>query len=206
MADRRDALKIIGAIGTTCAFPYSADELYGQHDHGSPEATAPAVTKPVFFNDAEFETVKALADLIIPSGETPGALAAGVPGYIDLVVNAQASWKKLFREGLAWIDVRSSTVHGKPFRQLNEEQQTALVDPICRAADAIRPPLAPAAGNARRRATARRNDVPLEVQFFKAFKSMTADGYFTSKAGLVETLGYKGNTVLGEFPTCIHEH
>jgi len=31
MANRRESLKIIGAIGTTCAFPFSADELYGQH-------------------------------------------------------------------------------------------------------------------------------------------------------------------------------
>jgi gluconate 2-dehydrogenase gamma chain len=206
MADRRDALKIIGAIGTTCAFPYSADELYGQHDHGTSETAAPIITKPVFFSDAEFETVKVLADLIIPAGDTPGALAAGVPGYIDLVVNAQVSWKKLFRDGLEWLDARSSADHGRLFRQLNEEQQVAIVEPLCRAADAIRPPLAPAAGNSRRRATARRNDVPMEVQFFKAFKSMTADGYFTSKAGLVDTLGYQGNTVLGEFPTCIHEH
>jgi hypothetical protein len=35
---------------------------------------------------------------------------------------------------------------------------------------------------------------------------MTADGFWTSKQGLVDTLGYKGNTVLAEFPTCEHEH
>ena len=28
--DRRGALKIISAIGATCAYPFASDELYGQ--------------------------------------------------------------------------------------------------------------------------------------------------------------------------------
>jgi len=35
METRRDTLKIIGAIGTTCAFPFAANDLYGQHQHGA---------------------------------------------------------------------------------------------------------------------------------------------------------------------------
>jgi len=36
---------------------------------------------------------------------------------------------------------------------------------------------------------------------------MTADGYYTSRAGLVEDLGYLGNQVLAEFPECkLDEH
>jgi hypothetical protein len=36
---------------------------------------------------------------------------------------------------------------------------------------------------------------------------MTADGYYTSRVGLVDELGYKGNTVLAAFPECTHpEH
>jgi hypothetical protein len=38
-------------------------------------------------------------------------------------------------------------------------------------------------------------------------KSMTADAYYTSQIGLVQELGYKGNTVLASFPGCDHpEH
>ena len=33
---------------------------------------------------------------------------------------------------------------------------------------------------------------------------MTADGYYTSRIGLVQELGYKGNTVLRQFPECTH--
>ncbi|HUQ90072.1 MAG TPA: gluconate 2-dehydrogenase subunit 3 family protein [Bryobacteraceae bacterium] len=199
MPDRRDALKIIGAIGTTCAFPFSADELYGQHDHGSAEA-AKLPEKPSFFTAQEFETVKRLADLIIPPTDTPGAVDAGVPFYIDYVVNSSAAWKALFREGLQWLD------RGKaPFADLTERQQIAMLKPLAAAADRMKPPVRVAP--TQRAAAARRpREAPMEVRFFKAFKSMTADGYFTSKAGLVETLGYTGNTVLAEFPTCLHEH
>lgn len=203
MAERRDALKILGSISATCAFPFSADELYGQHEHTAAMAPPAALPKPVFFTAAEFESVKTLADVIIPATDTPSASAAGVPAYIDYVVNSSQSWKTLFREGLAWLNGQSTSRFGKNFAKLNEQQQIQMVEPLCTAADQIKPPLDIATGT---RATARRKGIAMEVQFFKAFKSMTADGYFTSKDGLVDTLGYKGNTVMGEFPVCEHEH
>ncbi|MBI3680968.1 MAG: gluconate 2-dehydrogenase subunit 3 family protein [Acidobacteria bacterium] len=192
MADRRDALKIIGAIGATCAFPFSADELYGQHEHGSSEPAGPPA-KPSFFTRQELETVECLAGLIIPPTGTPGAVEAGVPMYIDFVVAGNQEWKTLFREGLAWLDQQARAKHGKHFRELSEAVQTALLAPLCEAADRMRAPS---------RSSRRRKDAAIEIQFFKAFKSMTADGYFTSRAGLVDTLGYKGNTVLEKFPAC----
>lgn len=43
--------------------------------------------------------------------------------------------------------------------------------------------------------------------FFKTLKDMTIDGYYSSEIGLVQGLGYKGNTFLAEFPGCQHpEH
>ena len=38
---RRHALKMLGTIGLTCAFPFSGDELYGQHVHGTLAQSAP---------------------------------------------------------------------------------------------------------------------------------------------------------------------
>lgn len=192
MPDRRDTLRIIGAVGTTCAFPFSADELYGQHQHGDAAAEVKPPARPAFFSDKEFDAVKALADLIIPPTDTPGAVAAGVPFYIDAVVASNREWGKLFREGLAWLEEQSAVANGKRFHMLDEETQTGILAPLVKSADRRRPDKLQGAA--------------LEVRFLKAFKSMTADGYFTSKAGLVDTLGYKGNTVLAEFPTCIHEH
>jgi hypothetical protein len=162
MSDRRDALKIIGAIGTTCAFPFSADELYGQHAHGTaPEAQLP---KPSFFTPDELAKITKIADLIIPRTDTPGAVDAQVPAYIDYVCSRNQTLAKTVREGLkstvATIDV-------------------ALLTKL----DAEHSP------------------------FFTAMKNLTADGFYTSRIGLVEELGYKGNSVLAAFPVCeIPEH
>ena len=48
-------------------------------------------------------------------------------------------------------------------------------------------------------------DVP-GAKFFAAVKNLTADGYYTSYAGLVQELGYQGNQVLSSFEGCVHEH
>lgn len=44
-------------------------------------------------------------------------------------------------------------------------------------------------------------------RFFRLLKNMTIDGYYSTETGLVEELGYQGNTYLAEFPGCTHpEH
>lgn len=177
--NRRDTLKIIGAIGATCAFPYASDELYGQHVHVSGQAAK--IGPPVFFKPEEFKMISRVADLIIPATDTPGALLAGVPSYIDLVVSRNSEHQTVYRQGLAWLE-------SKRFLELGEDDQIALLEPLCAAADT---------GRARSDA---------EV-FFKTIKNMTADGYYTSKAGLTTELGFKGGAVLAQFPSCeVPEH
>src|SRR5918992_3958321 len=136
---RRDALKILGAIGGTCAFPFSANELYGQqapvtppkqvHQHaGPPErpVAVPGRVKPGYFSDTEFEVISKLAELIIPATDTPGALEAGVPAYIDSVVGANKELQAIFRPGLVALDEKSRREHGEPFIKLSNEQQIAV--------------------------------------------------------------------------------
>lgn len=178
MSDRRETLKIIGAVGITCAFPYGADELYGQHVH--PEGEQAAAAAPRFFNPDEMKVISRVADLIIPVTDTPGAVAAGVPAYIDLVVSTNKSHQKTFRDGLAWLA-------GKQFMALSEAGQIGILEPLCEAVD-------------------RQLRSGVDVAFFRAMKGMTADGYYTSKAGLNLELGFKGGAVLAEYPECIHEH
>ncbi|MBI1788468.1 MAG: gluconate 2-dehydrogenase subunit 3 family protein [Acidobacteria bacterium] len=189
MESRRESLKIIGAIGATCAFPFAADELYGQHAH--PPSRPPAVPEepfqPMFFKKAEYQALSRLADLIIPPTGTPGAVGAGVPRYIDQVVSANAEHRTRFRAGLRWLDRESKKRFGKRFVRLTEERQTELLAPLSQAVDARRARTAP-------------------EHFFRVVKNMTADGYYTSRTGLVEELGYAGNTVLAQFPECLHEH
>ena len=188
--ERRETLKIIGAIGSTCAFPFSSDELYGQHaGHAAVALQQAALPPPRFFTKAELETIMRLADLIIPATDTPGAVAAGVPAYIDFVVTDNDRLKKLYRDGLAWLDTQARKSGGKRFVDLGESKQVAIMTPLCEEADQPERPREQAG-----------------VAFFRAVKGMTADGFFTSKEGLVDALKYTGNTVLSKFPACTHEH
>ncbi|MBM3773678.1 MAG: gluconate 2-dehydrogenase subunit 3 family protein [Acidobacteria bacterium] len=174
MDSRRDTLKIIGAIGTTCAFPFSADELYGQHEHPPAPAGAKPPPAPRFFGRAEFETISQMAETIIPATGTPGAIAAGVPAYIDSVVFADRGQQKLCRQGLRSLDARAGKQFGRPFRRLAEPERIELLE----------------------RMTAE--------PFFQLIKNLTADGYYTSRAGMVEELGFQGGSVLAGFPGCNH--
>jgi len=180
---RRNALKIISAIGATCAFPYASDELYGQtaaehrHENAPP---APAATKPSFFTEADFKVVSRIADLIIPATDTPGAIGAGVPIYIDTVIAKNKAQQTLVTEGLQWLAE-------KKFIELTDVEQLAILEPLCEKSDA---------GDLKQR----------PVQFFHLMKNLTADGYYTSQTGLMKELSYSGNTAMAEFPTCVHEH
>jgi hypothetical protein len=192
--DRRGALKILGAIGASCACPIAGEELFGRTmdepalpHHHSVGAPAPLPAIPRFFAADDFQTISRIADLIIPQTDTPGAVAAGVPFYIDLVVSRNSGQQSLMNDGLRWLDEEALRSANTRFLALNEQQQLAILLPLCESADT---------GKTAGRLT----------QFFVLLKGLTADGYYTSQAGLIQELGYKGNTVLASFPECVHEH
>ena len=139
MESRRDALKIIGAIGVTCAFPFGADELYGQqasHAHHAMQGEPPnGPYHPSFFSPSEMNTLSKLSDTIIPPTDTPGASVAGVPQYIDLIVSASEDRRKQYREGLVWLDQHANEKYAKPFGELTEEQRIEILSPLSEAAD-----------------------------------------------------------------------
>ncbi|MGA8028608.1 MAG: gluconate 2-dehydrogenase subunit 3 family protein [Bryobacteraceae bacterium] len=176
--DRRSVLKIIGAIGATCAYPFAGDELFGQTEHAHQH-----VPSSRFFNDADFQLISRIADLIIPETDTPGAIGAGVPAYIDLVIGRDLDQQLLVADGLRWLDSQA----GGRFIDLPEEQQLSILQPLCEASDTD-------------------TNRSRSVQAFALLKRLTADGYYTSKIGLIDELGYKGNTAMSSFPDCVHEH
>ena len=186
-SDRRSVLKIIGAIGATCAYPYAGDELFAQAptEHNHPAAPS---NPAHFLNEADFRTVSRIADLIIPETNTPGASGAGVPAYIDMVIARDADQQQLVADGLRWLDAEAARgIKGKKFIDLSEDAQYKILEPLCEAADSG-------------------SSLARNVQFFALIKKLTADGYYTSKTGLINELGYTGNKVLSSFEGCVHEH
>jgi hypothetical protein len=225
---RRQALKILGTIGATCAFPFGSDELYGQHVlllHGQTPAGGPY--QPSFFTAPEFAVLSQLADVIIPETETPGAVRAGVPDYIDRVVSLNREHQPLARAGLAWLTSEAQRRFAREYGSLDEAQHAALLQPLSDAVDRevqeqqqaryrtipggrvyyfavtdAAPPARPAVA-----VRNDRSDAGMPARFFRLIKNLTADGYYTSRVGLLDELGYVGNTYRASFPQCqVPEH
>ena len=128
---RRQALKMLGAIGATCAFPFPGDELYGQHVHTTlAQAPAGQPYAPAFFTPAEYATLSKLTDVIIPATETPGATQAGVPEYIDRVVSLNKEHQPLIRAGLAWLEQQAKARFSREFQALGEVDHIAILQPL----------------------------------------------------------------------------
>jgi len=192
--NRREIIKGVAVgLGTVTGLPILEPQANAQGHHHP--VTIPLIADrisakaPTFFDTHQYATITELASLIIPTDETPGAREAKVNEYIDMIVSEGSdSLKKLYRDGLKWLDKTSRSRHGKLFIQLSNQQQVELLTEI---------------SHQMRNASA---NLPLQAKFFKQVKEATVDGFYTSKIGLDE-LGYKGNTVLDEFPGCTHpEH
>ena len=191
--DRREAIKGVAVgVGTLTSFPILNNIAAAQgHQHhvAVPLVAEVATSKaPSFFNKHQYAAITELASLIIPTDETPGAREAKVNEYIDMIVGESSlDIKKVYLDGLAWLDKHSNAQHRKKFIDLTNKQQVEILTEISNIKN-----------------TTRENE--LQAKFFKAIKDITIDGFYTSKVG-IEELGYIGNTVLDEFPGCTHpEH
>ena len=153
-------------------------------------AQAGANWKPQFFDAHQNETLITLTDLIIPATDTPGAKAALVNRYLDLLYNEETGENQQeIIQALAWFDGRSLSLHNKPFVSLTKAQQTALLKPLADPSKAI-------------------PEDEAGVKAFDFIKELTIFGYYTSKIGLDEELRYQGDTYNTSFPgACTHpEH
>ena len=189
---RRRALKVIAmGAGAASILPILEEDGSGQHQHPRAEAgkpTGPAVqstSRSRFFNAREMATIATISELIIPADEqSPGAQAAGVPAFIDLMVSESPNETRLlWRDGLAAIEKRSQKRFSTAFNDATPEQQTSLLKAISK--NEFEP-------------------VTLEERFFTAIKNLTINGYYTSEIGIHQELRYKGNTYLKEFLGCTH--
>lgn len=185
---RRTALKGL-AVGLGTSLPVLNSNAFAQgHQHGAAAKPAAAATsaqaaKPKFFSAEQMALIATISELIIPTDDhSPGAIAAEVPAFIDLMISeSPAETKKLWTDGLDAMNKGSQAKNKVAFNAATKEQQIALLTEVSK--NEMKP-------------------TTLEEKFFRAIKGMTIDGYYTSKIGIHEELQYKGNTYLKEFKGC----
>ena len=85
--------------------------------HSCQKAPAPLDWTPAFLDDAQSRLVSTLSEMIVPRTDTPGALDAGVPQFIDQILAEclSDSQRQLFIDGLDNLNAISNQAHGEEF-------------------------------------------------------------------------------------------
>ncbi len=140
---------------------------------------------PKFFKPAQYKTLQALCQAIIPPDDrSGGALEARAPEFIDLLTSENEDYQRRLGGGLMWLDATCLKRYDKVYLRCSRSEQQEILDLIAYRANADK-------------------DTSLTpgVSFFSFLRDLTVDGYFTSEIG-IRYLGYIGNTFLNEFPGC----
>lgn len=168
--NRRNAIKQTALVigGTTI----STSLLTGLLTSCQPE---PGITwTPVFLDENEGATLTRALDTLIPTTDTPGALDAGVPEFLDKLAKdyLPKEDQEKFRAGLAKMNADSEEKYGKSFAKASKEQQTELITQYDNEAFGENP----------------KDDEAIE--FYRDFKSSAGWAFCTSERGAKEHLQF----------------
>jgi len=169
--ERRELLKMMGAsVGATMAIPQSAFARLGDPFDSS---------ELNFFRPSQREQVAMIAEAIIPKTDTPGAIDAGVPGWIEVIVQDcfEPADQKVIVEGLADLMRRCQEAHRKDISQLTGPEQVSFLtkmhhDTLGEKREAQK------AGN------------PQRKTFLEQFKDLTKLCYVGSEVGATEAFDF----------------
>ena len=163
--DRRELLALLGIAGPAIA-GLTPEQLFAV----SRRQQAGGRSVPGILDAHQRALVDQVSEMIMPATDTPGARAAGVTDFVDLIVTEyyHDDERAAFVRGLADLDSRAQADFAKGFLDLAEPQQAAILTGMDAEARAM-PPGAPA-------------------QFFPRIKSLTLYGYYTSEIGSREEL------------------
>ena len=136
---------------------------------------------PVFFDAQQFSIVERVVDLIIPETDTPGAHAAGVHHFIDLMLAewASAERRARYQQGLRTIDERARADAANDFVSISVAEQLSILQALDRESHADGAP----------------------DTFFREFKKMVLFGYYSSEAGATIELRY--DPIPGDYEPCV---
>jgi hypothetical protein len=186
---RRDVLRVLCAAAVAPVLPQEVTFLLRQ---AQPPAGYALRTLTLHQN----AVVVAMIDLIIPATETPGAKAARVNEFMDVILTdwATADERERFLAGLDDVDTQANAVFGNNFLDASVVQQTALLRALDDSVDwAQGLPREPGVSSSRA-------FNQLRGEFFRSFKLMTIHGYYTSEIGQTQEL--KLEIIPGAFHGC----
>ncbi len=165
MIDRRTALAGVAAMFGSALFP--------------PIARAAGLAQPVppinqgppsvaVFTAPQRALMTALSERVLPTTDTPGAIAAGVPAFIEKMLAdwAEPGDRAPIVAGLDAIEARSQRDYRTSAAKATPAQQDALLT------------------------LAMNDQMPGGKTFFEAFRQLVITGYYTSEIGMTQEREY----------------
>lgn len=186
---RREVVKLLGMAPLAGVLGWSLQDVERAAAHVHALAADPVARQayaPAFFTEAEWRTVRLLADYVIPKDERSGsATDSGAPEWMDFMMayetTSDASRASL-RSGLAWFEAEHMKRFGRDFAAATDAERRQVLDDVAWPRKA-RPEMADG------------------VAFFTRFRNMTAAAFFSSQMGWKD-LQYMGHTFVPEWKGC----
>jgi hypothetical protein len=153
MMKRREAVKFLSLAAGALLAPNVSQRAFGQDNLA------------VGSLSAAHETLLAeLADVIIPTTDTPGAKAAGVEKFIIRTVRDcfSSEEREQFYAGLRKFEAECQSKFSAPYAALSSEKKVDFL----------------------------KSFAPQNKTFFSKLKQLTVTGYFTSEIGATQALAY----------------
>ena len=171
--DRRTLLALLAAGVAEAHLEAAAGRLLAWQ-------AAPSAYTPSFFTRDEHRLVDEASELILPATtRSPGARAARVADYLDLVVgHSPIETQQAWRRELTALDARARDERGRGFVALDDAGRRAVLDALC---------------------THEEHPGDDATRAFVRLKHATIDAYYSTAIGLRQELGYLGPQMLAEF-------
>lgn len=212
--DRREMVRLLGGVlAVPMLSGYSGEELLALGRRLNARAT---LDSPLaLFDPHQRATVSAIAERIIPETDTPGAGAAGVPEFIELIVaeHYTAAERARFMDGLKNVDARSRSRFGRDLAGAAPAQQDEIlgaleeeVGPVLPKKLAGKKPVEPSQQPEEKPAEKPREARPEKIvetpaPFWHQIKFLTIYGYYTSKVGVTREL--RSAVIPGRYDPCL---
>ena len=188
--ERREALRLMGAASV---FSVLSSDLFAATLQAQLAENKAGTLRTL--SPAQNEIVVTMSDVMIPATGTPGAKAAKVNEFIDLILTEWATdeERKIFLEGLVEADRRTNALFGHGFAAASAKEQATVVQ-----------------GFDEELAASRNEKLPKEVRpweltllnpFFAQMRRLTLVGYYTSSIGQEQEL--KVDIIPGALHGCV---
>lgn len=155
------------------------------HSSAPPEPPLLRNYRPRFFSTEDFAALQAFTEILIPTDDTPGAHEAHCAHYIDFVLDSSTGYapevQKEWRAAMAAL--KQAGFHAAD--KAGQEKLVAEMSRPEREQGATHPAYAA----------------------YRLIKQQNTFAFYTSRAGMIEALNYRGNSYNETFPACTHpEH